>query len=125
MFSEIRPEIQELLDLGVTVVKGEVEETWGEILADALRERLKPVYDFMDRKPDLYDKPVPMIHPAYLKRFMTSNFGTIDCSRGCPCNCSFCTIINEEEKLFPHNRTAQRCAELIQAQRRLARRRFL
>ena len=92
--SEIGPEIQELLDLGITVVKGEVEETWGEILADALQDRLKPLYDFMDRKPELYDKPVPMIHRAYLKRFMTSNFGTIDCSRGCPYNCSFCTIIN-------------------------------
>lgn len=94
MFSGIRPEIQELLDLGVTVVKGEVEETWGEILADALQDRLKPLYDFMDRKPDLYDQPVPMIHRGYLKRFITSNFGTIDCSRGCPYNCSFCTVIN-------------------------------
>ena len=29
LFSDIAPEIQELIDLGVTVVKGEVEETWG------------------------------------------------------------------------------------------------
>ena len=54
LFPEIRPEIQELIDLGVTVVKGEVEETWGEILEDALQDRLKPIYDFMDSKPDLY-----------------------------------------------------------------------
>jgi radical SAM superfamily enzyme YgiQ (UPF0313 family) len=94
LFPDIKPEIQELIDLGVTVVKGEVEETWGEILADALQDRLKPLYDFMDRKPDLYDKPVPTIHRSHLKRFITSNFGTIDCSRGCPYNCSFCTIIN-------------------------------
>jgi radical SAM superfamily enzyme YgiQ (UPF0313 family) len=94
LFPDIKPEIQELIDLGVTVVKGEVEETWGEILADALEDRLKPLYDFMDRKPDLFNKPVPTIHRSYLKRFITSNFGTIDCSRGCPYNCSFCTIIN-------------------------------
>lgn len=94
LFSDIQPEIQELMDLGVTVVKGEVEETWGEILSDALGDRLKPLYDFMDRKPDIFDKPIPTIHTAYLKRFITSNFGTIDCSRGCPYNCSFCTIIN-------------------------------
>jgi len=25
---------------------------------------------------------------------MASNFGTIDCGRGCPFNCGFCTIIN-------------------------------
>lgn len=29
MLEGVSPEIQELLDLGVTVVKGEVEETWG------------------------------------------------------------------------------------------------
>jgi radical SAM superfamily enzyme YgiQ (UPF0313 family) len=94
LFSEIRPEIKDLLDLGVTVVKGEVEETWGEILEDALHDTLKPIYDFLDRKPDLCDKPVPMITRSYLRRFITSNFGTIDCGRGCPYSCSFCTIIN-------------------------------
>jgi radical SAM superfamily enzyme YgiQ (UPF0313 family) len=94
LFSEIRPEIKELMDLGITVVKGEVEDTWGDLLEDALNERLRPIYDFLDRKPDLRDKPVPTIHRAYLKRFITSNFGTIDCGRGCPFNCSFCTIVN-------------------------------
>jgi len=94
LFSEISSEIRELMDHGVTVVKGEVEETWGDILEDALHDRLRPIYDFLDNKPDLYDKPVPMIARSYLKRFITSNFGTIDCGRGCPYNCSFCTIIN-------------------------------
>lgn len=88
------PEIQELIDLGVSVVKGEVEETWAEILLDASKDRLKPLYDFMDRKPDLTDMPIPVIDRKYLKRFVTKNFGTIDCSRGCPFNCSFCSIIN-------------------------------
>ena len=88
------PEIQEMIDLGVSVVKGEVEETWSEILLDASTDRLKPLYDFMDRKPDLTDMPIPVIDRKYLKRFVTKNFGTIDCSRGCPFNCSFCSIIN-------------------------------
>jgi radical SAM superfamily enzyme YgiQ (UPF0313 family) len=90
----ITPEIQELIDLGVSVVKGEVEESWGDILRDAAEDRLKPVYDFLGCKPDLYAQPVPMIHREYLKKFVVSNFGTIDCSRGCPFNCSFCSIIN-------------------------------
>jgi hypothetical protein len=34
----ITPEIQELINIGVTVVKGEVEETWGEILRDACED---------------------------------------------------------------------------------------
>lgn len=88
------PEIQKLLDLGVSIVKGEVEETWGDILRDVVEDSLKPVYDFLDQKPDLYNQPIPVIHRSYLKKFITSNFGTIDCSRGCPFNCSFCSIIN-------------------------------
>jgi radical SAM superfamily enzyme YgiQ (UPF0313 family) len=94
LFPVIPAEIQELLDIGVTVVKGEVEETWGEILRDAWEDRLKPIYDFLNRKPDLYSQPIPVIDRKYLRRFIASNFGTIDCSRGCPFNCSFCTIIN-------------------------------
>ncbi|MDR1727081.1 MAG: radical SAM protein [Acidobacteriota bacterium] len=94
----VTPDIQELLDLGVTVVKGEVEDTWGELLADADADRLQPLYDFMDCKPDLTHKPIPMVDGKYLKKFIVSNFGTIDCSRGCPFNCSFCTIINVQGK---------------------------
>jgi radical SAM superfamily enzyme YgiQ (UPF0313 family) len=90
----ITPEIQELIDLGVSVVKGEVEETWGDILRDASEDCLKPIYDFLGCKPDLYNRPIPMIQKDYLKKFIISNFGTIDCSRGCPYNCSFCSIIN-------------------------------
>jgi radical SAM superfamily enzyme YgiQ (UPF0313 family) len=90
----ISPEIRELLDLGVTVVKGEVEETWAALLRDAFEDRLKPLYDFLDSKPDIYSQPLPIVDREYLNRFIISNFGTIDCSRGCPFNCSFCTIIN-------------------------------
>ena len=90
----ITDEIQDLIDIGVSVVKGEVEETWGDILRDAWGDCLKPVYDFMDQKPDLYRQPIPIIERKYLRRFIISNFGTIDCSRGCPFNCSFCSIIN-------------------------------
>jgi radical SAM superfamily enzyme YgiQ (UPF0313 family) len=92
--SAISPEIQELIDLGVSVVKGEVEETWGEILRDAHEDKLKPIYDFLGEKPDLTSQPIPMVDRKYLKHFASSNFGTIDCSRGCPFNCSFCSIIN-------------------------------
>ncbi|MGA2263058.1 MAG: radical SAM protein [Acidobacteriota bacterium] len=94
LFPAGSPEIQELIDIGVTIVKGEVEDAWAGILQDALHDRLKPVYDFLTEKPSLANQPVPMPPGRYLKRFIAAKFGTIDCSRGCPFNCSFCTIIN-------------------------------
>ncbi len=87
-------DMQRLMDAGVTIVKGEVEETWGDLLRDAVTGRLKPLYDFIDQKPDLYDKPIPLVRKQYLRKFISSNFGTLDCGRGCPFECSFCTIIN-------------------------------
>jgi hypothetical protein len=56
--------------------------------------RLRPLYDFLGNKPDLYEKPIPAIRKHYLRRFAAPNFGTLDCGRGCPFECSFCTIIN-------------------------------
>jgi hypothetical protein len=94
LFEAIPPEIQELMDLGVSVVAGEVEDTWVDILRDAREGQLKPLYNFLGCKPDLSAKPVPRIHQRYLRRFIARNYGTIDCGRGCPYRCTFCTIIN-------------------------------
>ncbi len=108
----IPPDIQQLMDEGVTIVKGEVEETWKELLSDALEGRLKPLYDFINSKPDLYEKPVPSIHKKYLSRFVAPNFGTLDCGRGCPFECSFCTIINVQGRKMRF-RSAQHIAQAL------------
>lgn len=94
LVSEIPRDIQSLLDEGVTIVKGEVEETWEQLLADAIAGRLKPLYDFLQCSPDLLRRPIPLVDRKLMKRFAASNHGTIDCGRGCPFNCSFCTIVN-------------------------------
>ncbi len=94
MFPALSPEIQQLVDAGVSVVAGEVEHRWGDLLGDALQGNLQPVYRFLDDPPDLSDAPVPILHKQSRRRYAHSNYGTIDCSRGCPFNCSFCTIIN-------------------------------
>lgn len=87
-------EIRELTDVGVCIVAGEVEGRWAGILQDAAQGRLQPSYDFLGDPPALAHEPLPAIHEPYLRRFLTSNFGTIDAGRGCPFSCSFCTIIH-------------------------------
>ena len=102
LFPEISPEIQRLLDAGVTVVAGEVEHRWDQLLRDAFIDELQPIYRFLNDLPDLFEAPRPLINTAYLRKFLSSNFGTVDCSRGCPFNCSFCTIINVQGRKSRH-----------------------
>ena len=63
------------------------------VLRDAYLGQLKPRYDIKER-PDLSEQPIPELDRTYMKRFAYPNLGTIDAGRGCPFNCSFCTIIN-------------------------------
>jgi len=112
LLPEIPADIQQLMDEGVTIVKGEVEETWGDVLCDAVNGRLKPIYDFLQNKPDLYEKPLPAIRKKYLNKFVASNFGTMDCGRGCPFECTFCTIINVQGRKMRF-RSAEQIGEAV------------
>ena len=94
MLPGVSPEIQELLDAGVSVVAGEVEHRWHELLRDAWEGRLRPIYRLIDDPPDLYAAACPRASREATRRFVNANYVTIDCSRGCPFQCSFCTIIN-------------------------------
>lgn len=97
MLGEQEPDIQELVHEGITVVSGEVEEAWGDILGDALHNRLKPIYSFAQDLRSLVDlgqADEPVIDTGLMSRFADPSFGTMDTSRGCPFSCSFCTIIN-------------------------------
>ena len=69
-----------------SVVVGEGELLWPEVLADFERGRLKPFY-FTNRQFDLADAPMPrfdLLDPAKYNRL------TVQTSRGCPHRCDFC-----------------------------------
>ncbi len=109
----VPPEIREMLDLGVTLVRGEVEERWGDLLRDALHGRLRSLYR-VDPPPDLSRASVPVVDPRLMKRFAYPDMGTIDAGRGCPFNCSFCTIINVQGRRMRWRR-AEKIIERIRA----------
>jgi radical SAM superfamily enzyme YgiQ (UPF0313 family) len=94
MAPEMPAECQEMLDAGVTLVLGEVEDAWGAILQDAVGGRLRQLYNFLGAPPDLHGKPIPRASLRTQRKFVLKGSGTIDAGRGCPFNCSFCTIIN-------------------------------
>ena len=93
--SEMPQHLVDLQKAGVKFVAGEVEGgRWEMILKDALQDRLKPVYNFLGNVPDLSDAPLPRVHKKFLNRYAVTHFTTLDCGRGCPFGCSFCTVIN-------------------------------
>src|SRR3990167_1495734 len=115
MLGEQEPDIQELVKESISIVSGEVEENWAEILADALHGRLKPIYSFAQDLQSLVDignAPLPRISPKTMSRFAKPNFGTADTSRGCPFACSFCTIINVQGRKM-RERSPESIAEML------------
>jgi hypothetical protein len=106
------PEIEQLMDEGITVVKGEVEGHWGQILKDIVEDRRQRLYGYDEPKPDMGLQPLPAVDKDYLKRFLPGNFATLDLSRGCIWDCEFCCIINVHGKTMRH-RDAEHIAGAI------------
>jgi radical SAM superfamily enzyme YgiQ (UPF0313 family) len=78
--------LDEVMERADTVVTGEAESIWPRVLEDARQGCLKRRYDggFADMK----SVPVArhdLLPPQYA-------FGAVQTSRGCPLNCSFCSV---------------------------------
>jgi len=80
-------------DLGVAMFAGEAEGRLDGVLRDAAAGRLAPVYDFMTDLPGLEGTAVPFLPRRYVARTLGLS-ASFDAGRGCPYQCSFCTIIN-------------------------------
>jgi radical SAM superfamily enzyme YgiQ (UPF0313 family) len=85
--------LQKAKEMGVTVFAGEAEGRLEEVLRDAHAGTLQPFYNFMNDLPNIQGTPIPLI--TALRAWRTAGSVTsFDAGRGCPFQCSFCTIIN-------------------------------
>jgi hypothetical protein len=92
MLPDLPPEIKALQADGVTLFAGEAEGRMDQLLSDAWRGQLMPLYNFLDDLPDLRGQPMPLLPPDMVPR--CDGTAPFDAGRGCPFRCSFCTIIN-------------------------------
>jgi radical SAM superfamily enzyme YgiQ (UPF0313 family) len=84
--------------MGVSLFAGEAEDRLEDVLQDAAAGVLKPLYNFMNDLPDLAGSPIPMMPAASAQR-TAGAATTFDAGRGCPYQCSFCTIINVQGRI--------------------------
>jgi radical SAM superfamily enzyme YgiQ (UPF0313 family) len=79
--------------MGVAIFSGEAEGRFDAVLRDAAAGTLAPTYDFLADLPGIENTPGPYLPKQYVVRTIGHN-SSFDAGRGCPYQCSFCTIIN-------------------------------
>ena len=95
MLPKMPPELAEAQQLGITLFAGEAEGgRMAGLLRDLDRGAVQPVYNFLNDLPDLNSATFPILPPAAIVSRVAGHYTSFDAGRGCPFQCSFCTIIN-------------------------------
>ena len=88
-------------DLGISLFAGEAEGRFDDFLRDAAAGGLRPLYNYMNDLPGIGGTPIPFLPREFVKRTAGTNT-SFDAGRGCPFQCSFCTIINVQGRKSRH-----------------------
>jgi radical SAM superfamily enzyme YgiQ (UPF0313 family) len=113
MLPGVQPDLQEALDLGISLFAGEAEDRLEDLLCDAANGALKPIYNYLKDLPGLQGQPIPFLP----REIVTRGLGvqtSFDAGRGCPFHCSFCTIINVQGRKS-RRRSADDVEQIVRA----------
>src|ERR1700723_3331135 len=93
MLPELPPDLKEAQALGMILDAGEGEGRLAEFLKDVDSGKPKPVYNYLNDMPDMAAAAIPVL-PRPVVTKVAGHYTSFDAGRGCPFQCSFCTIIN-------------------------------
>jgi radical SAM superfamily enzyme YgiQ (UPF0313 family) len=93
MLPELPADLQAALDMGVTLYAGEGEGRIDMLVRDIAAGTQQPLYNFLADLPGLEEATIPFLPSSVVKR-VAGHYTSFDAGRGCPYQCSFCTIIN-------------------------------
>ncbi len=94
MLSEMPQDLVAAQAMGLSFFLGEAEEgRLDEVYRDAFAGALKPQYNHLTALPDMDQAAIPFIPKDVAKRAIMP-IASFDLGRGCPFQCSFCSIIN-------------------------------
>jgi radical SAM superfamily enzyme YgiQ (UPF0313 family) len=93
MLPELPAGLKQALDLGVVLYAGEAEGRMDELLRDVAAGTAKPIYNYLSDMPEMAAAVFPILPSDVVER-VAGQYTSFDAGRGCPFQCSFCTIIN-------------------------------
>jgi radical SAM superfamily enzyme YgiQ (UPF0313 family) len=113
MLPELPPEIRAAQEIGAILYAGESEGRMAELLRDIDRGEAKPIYNYMQDLPGLEQAVAPILPREVVAR-VSGHYASFDAGRGCPFQCSFCTIINVQGRKSRY-RTADDVEAIVRA----------
>jgi len=113
MLPELTPELQEALDLGVVLYAGEAEGRMDAFLRDMASGRATGIYNYLKDSPGMEAATFPILPREVVTR-VAGHYTSFDAGRGCPFQCSFCTIINVQGRKSRY-RTADDVEGIVRA----------
>jgi Radical SAM superfamily len=123
MLKTLPPDLVEAQDLGISFFAGEAEDSRiDEVLTDGFANRLKLIYNHLANAPNLAGEPIPLLEASEVGKNLTMH-SSFDLGRGCPFECSFCTIINVQGRKSRF-RTPDDLEQIVRANAKLGINRF-
>jgi len=113
MLPTLPPDLQEALDLGIHLFAGEAEGRMAEVLRDVAAGNAKPIYKYLNDLPEMAAAVYPILPRSVVTR-VAGHYSSFDAGRGCPFQCSFCTIINVQGRKSRY-RTADDVEAIVRA----------
>ena len=93
MLPQLPDDLQEALDLGIHLFAGEAEGRMAQVLRDVAQGTAPAIYKYINDLPEMASAVVPILPREVVAR-VAGHYSSFDAGRGCPFQCSFCTIIN-------------------------------
>jgi hypothetical protein len=113
MLPALPPDLKTALDLGISLFAGEAEGRMAALLRDIDSGQCKPIYNYLHDLPDMDAAALPVL-PRRIVTRVAGHYASFDAGRGCPFQCSFCTIINVQGRKSRY-RTADDVEGIVRA----------
>ncbi len=113
MLPELPADLKQAQALGVTLFAGEGEGRMADLLRDIDAGQAKPLYNYLHDMPGMEAAAIPVL-PKHVVGRIVGHHACFDAGRGCPFQCSFCTIINVQGRKSRY-RTADDVEAIVRA----------